>query len=480
MLEQILEILEQPMPSHLTDATRGPYLLRKLAEAAGQSEHREEQLVLIVDGLDEDRGVTVGPDAHSIAALLPFRPSSGLRIVLASRPDPPIPVDVPDNHPLRDPAIARALRKSQWAEVVRSDMQRELKRLLHGTRTEQDLLGLVTAAGGGLSGPDLAELTSLPGYEIEETLHAVVGRTFISRPSPWNATNAPVYVLGHEELQIGATAVLGDSRLQIYRRRLHAWARSYQEQGWPMGTPEYLLRGYFRMLRAIKDIPRLVVYATDLALRDRMLDVTGGDAAALANIADAQAAVVSSPEPNLLAMAQLAIHRTNLLTQNANIPEGLAAVWAIVGYHARADALALAIPDAFSRASTLAAIAKVAAGEGDAERAERILERALAIANGVSNPFWRAEALVTLVEAGAVGDLDRAQSLARLIVDPVSRVRASAILAEAAAGLGDPERTRLLLDEAEDLIPSVINLTSRTRALAALVEAAAGSAIQNG
>ena len=86
-------------------------------------------------------------------------------------------------------------------------MQRELKRLLHGDQAEQDLLGLVTAAGGGLSAGDLAELTGLPLYEIEENLHAVAGRTFTSRASRWQpGTAPPVYVLGHEELQTAATA----------------------------------------------------------------------------------------------------------------------------------------------------------------------------------------------------------------------------------------------------------------------------------
>lgn len=48
---------------------------------------------------------------------------------------------------------------------------RELKRLLTGALTEQDLLGLLTAAGGGLSLQDLAELTGTRGlWEITETL----------------------------------------------------------------------------------------------------------------------------------------------------------------------------------------------------------------------------------------------------------------------------------------------------------------------
>ena len=92
-----------------------------------------QRLVLVVDGLDEDQGVTAGPDAYSVAALLPTRPPAGLRVIVTGRPDPPVPDDVPDDHPLRDPDIVRVLDPSPSASVVRSDMQRELKRLLQGS-----------------------------------------------------------------------------------------------------------------------------------------------------------------------------------------------------------------------------------------------------------------------------------------------------------------------------------------------------------
>ena len=57
-MEQLAELLGQPMPAYLTEATREPHLLRLLAEAA---ENVRRRLVLVVDGLDEDRGVTDRP-----------------------------------------------------------------------------------------------------------------------------------------------------------------------------------------------------------------------------------------------------------------------------------------------------------------------------------------------------------------------------------------------------------------------------------
>ena len=190
--EQLAELLGEPMPA-LTDATRDLYLLDFLCRAAETCAAKGERLVLVVDGLDEDCGVTIGPDAHSIAALLPVRPAAGMRIIVAGRPNPPVPADVSDEHPLHDPIIVRTLDPSPHAQMIKADAERELKRLLHGTPAEQDLLGLVTAAGGGLSGTDLGELTGWPAWQIEEHLHAVSGRTFNRRASQWQSGAVPRY-----------------------------------------------------------------------------------------------------------------------------------------------------------------------------------------------------------------------------------------------------------------------------------------------
>ena len=104
-----------------------------LEQAAEACAARGERLILVVDGLDEDRGVTTGPDARSIAALLPADPPAGMRVVVAGRPDPPIPDDVPGWHRLRDPGIVRPLAPSAYAQDIKTLAQQELRRLLHGT-----------------------------------------------------------------------------------------------------------------------------------------------------------------------------------------------------------------------------------------------------------------------------------------------------------------------------------------------------------
>jgi len=410
VLEQLAEGLRQPMPAFLTPATREAHLKGMLAEMAGKCQSQGERLVLLVDGLDEDRGVTTSPDAYSIAALLPARPVSGLRVIVAGRPDPPIPEDVPDDHPLRDPGIVRVLGRSRWAEAAGADMRRELNRLTRGNRAERDLLGLVTASGGGLSGTDLAELTGGRFVEIEESLRTVAGRTFTTRASRYQpGTAPPVYVLGHEELQIASAASLGEDRLAGYRQQLHSWADSYRDRGWPEGTPEYLLRGYYSLLHAAADIPRIIACAIDEARHQRMLGVTGADTAALAEITQAQDVLFRLPEPELLTMARLAVRRTSITERNASIPATLPALWASLGQPARAEALALAIPGHDRRAQALAALVGAVAARGDLERAESLAE-------AIEVPRLQEDALIVLAVAAArAGDHQRARRIAAAV-----------------------------------------------------------------
>ena len=226
MLEQVA-VTGQDLPPVLPEATREAYLPDLLAEAAVACQEAGQRLVLVVDGLDEDRGVTTGPHATALPACCP-RPA-GRDAGDRGRPrNSPIPDDVADWHPLCDPAIIRLLQDSPYARDVQRLGRQELQRLLHGTAAQKDLLGLLAAARGGLSGPDLEELTGTPLWDIEEILHTVTGRTFTRRVSRWAPGTGPeVYLLGHEELQAAACGYLGQ-RLCGYHDRLHGWAGTYR------------------------------------------------------------------------------------------------------------------------------------------------------------------------------------------------------------------------------------------------------------
>ncbi|GHH13551.1 hypothetical protein GCM10018780_53460 [Streptomyces lanatus] len=368
VLEQLAELAGEDLPAHLTEATREAHLLHLYVAAARACAAHGERLVLLVDGLDEDRGVTTGPDAHSIAALLPARPDAGMRVLVAGRLNPPLPGDVPDDHPLRDPAIVRTLSPSPYARAVRTEAERELKRLIEAGGLEYDLLALVTAAGGGLTAEDLAALTGAVPYDVRDVLRTRAGRTF--------GVRASVYLLGHEELQSQAEEMLGARELDRYRDELHAWAEGWRARGWPADTPEYLLRGYFRMLRGRRDLRRMVGCAGDETRHDRMLEATGGDAAALIEIRTTEDLLVESGTPDLLDVTRLALRREELDSRNDLLTRALPRAWAALGRTRRAEALARSIPDLKERMHTLVVVAGELADHGDPEDAVRLLEEA--------------------------------------------------------------------------------------------------------
>ncbi|MCC3772063.1 hypothetical protein K6I34_005352, partial [Streptomyces sp. UNOC14_S4] len=87
---QLYSLLQEEEPL-TTPYTRDEQVRLAMDRAAELCAERGRRLVLVVDGLDEDRGVTSGPDCHSIAALLPRVPPHGMRVVVAGRPHPPVP-----------------------------------------------------------------------------------------------------------------------------------------------------------------------------------------------------------------------------------------------------------------------------------------------------------------------------------------------------------------------------------------------------
>jgi len=67
------------------------------------------------------------------------------------------------------------------ARDVERRARHELTQLLAGSQLQRDVLGQITAAGGGLTLDDLEELTEQPPYEIEGLLGGLFGRSVGSR-----------------------------------------------------------------------------------------------------------------------------------------------------------------------------------------------------------------------------------------------------------------------------------------------------------
>ncbi|NUQ98437.1 MAG: NACHT domain-containing protein, partial [Streptomyces sp.] len=448
VVEQLAEAAGQPMPDLTAEATPAGVFHRLLKAAAASCSQAGERLVLVVDGLDEDRGVTAGPGEHSIAALLPANPPPGVRVLVSGRPDRPVPRDVPSSHPLRSPDVVRPLAVSAQARVIRDDAERELDHLLDDGGPGHDLVGFVATAGGGLTTGDLAELTVLPERTVVRTLRAVTGRTFQRRREGWSTGD--VYVLAHEELQRAAVENLGAGERARYLVRLHAWADRYRAAGWPQGTPEYLLRGYVRLLHSQGDLARMTGLATDRARLDRMLDVAGGDAVAFAEIALAQGTVCAQDDPDVAAMLALAASRYRLFLRSSRIPASLPSAWAAVGNMERARTLARSIMSWGGLGGVdvraIRPLAEMLAEAGDFDGAETFVRE-----EGLS---WWLDLAPLLAGLVAAGRYDRVEALAVDI--PGWFPDLSAVLADAFVAAGELDRAQRAVRSIDD--PEVLAL----------------------
>jgi len=483
MLEQLAAICLEPQPAAMGGSARRSHMLRLLQAAASRSGAARRRLLVLVDGLDEDSYAGAGDVRSSVAALLPRRLPPHVRVLVASRPAPGVPDDVPGDHPLRVVAPT-PLRPSTHARGVQLAAKFELTRWLSGTEFQLDVLGLITASGGGLSVRDIEELTERPRFEVERLLSGQFGRTISARSVSVDAgsvdaargTEQPAYGLSHETLRVLAEEQFGGG-LADYRARIDRWARGYHSRQWPPETPLYLLRGYPRMLAAAGDAVRLTSLVCDRSRHDRMLDITGGDALAMAEIRSATSAVLDHPELDLLSMVKLAAAREDLAERNARVPAELPAIWMTVGFPERATALAHGIADIRARARAVTLMVPAAASRGD-DWMERCATAAEQVATTIPHPGWRADALAQLAEAIArAGDHDRALRVAEQISQPSTRAAALRRLVPVIAAAGNRDQTRAIVTTAERVLAQVRDPAERAEARARLATAAAAAGL---
>lgn len=443
LLQQLAALLDRQPPTGLTDATRQEVLLALMDDAAEACRRRGDRLVLVLDGLDEDQG------GHSVAWLLPAKPAAGMRVIVSGRDHPPLPEGVlDDDHPLCDAAVVRVLAGSEHATMMRRRAADEIRRLAEGSDLEQLLLGLVTAARGALSRADLAALAACDEAKVRQRLAAVTGRTFAEQPSRYRPDMGPkLYVLAHRDLPAMAEERLGEAPLRRARRRLHAWFDEYRDRRWPVDTPEYLLTGYFDMVSEAGEVDRMVACATDQARQHRMLDVTGGGAAALAEVAATQNAILGQDDPDLLSMTRLALHRKALLERHQGLSERLPLVWARLGNPVRAESLARSIVLPGRRDVALSSLANLAAETGDFGRAK-------ALTAAIAESVWRAESLTFASwcaarrGGGAWATMFAGEAAAAVtaVADEAHRAQVLATLAAVVTQAGDVVRAAGIVD----------------------------------
>ncbi|MEV6303181.1 hypothetical protein AB0M02_27480 [Actinoplanes sp. NPDC051861] len=418
LIDQLSALAGESIPAGLGPGSRDASRRALLTEIADRLHRDGRRLVLVVDGLDEDRGGRPGSGTPSIASLLPRACGDGLRVIVSGRSTWSLPDDVPAGHPLRGPGAVRVLESSPDAVEIAARAGAELQTLLHGSALELDMIGFIATSGGGLRLADLAELTGEPLFRVKALFGGLFRRTVTEL--------AGSLTFAHETLRETAVDYLGTS-LSGFRSRLHAWADTYREASWPDGTPPYLLRGYPLMLADAGDAHRLVALVTDPRRHDRMLALTGGDSAAHDEITLAEDLLLSGERTELAAMCRLNIRRSALDRRNAYLPPLLPAVWARLGAHGRAEAMAIAASR--SDAASLGRLAKLAVEAGDHQRAERLV-----LTTGERNRSPDGLLREIAVAMAAAGDDVRGEALAHRIADPAEQAEALVSVVRAISG----------------------------------------------
>ena len=427
LVEQLTALTGEPDVRGNSPAARDGQRCHLLKQAAMHADAAGRRLLLLIDGLDEDEGVPpIGPS--SIAALLPRRPVKGLRVLVTSRPHPGLPHDVPPDHPLRQfqtdhgsTLRPRRLAPSKLGEQLRVLAKSELiEHLRSDDQLRKDIIGYLAAVGGGLAASELETLTEASFVDLQARLDSTFGRSLRTRvlvdSSPGHA-EPPVYLFAHESLRELADQELG-SDLLTYRERVYAWAESYEQHQWPPDTPQYLGRPYSRLLAATHDLTRLVRLTVQTIRHDRMLADTYSDAPALAEIADTQQLLLDTSEPDLDALAQVAVEGYRLSLRNDAIPPQLPVLWVHLGQPKRAEQLARSITNPDRQAEVLVEVAKVLVTAGQPDRAEQLATAAEQVAYSILDLDRQAEVLTGVGSVMvAVGQLDRAERLARISSD---------------------------------------------------------------
>lgn len=290
--------------------------------------------------------------------------------------------------------------------------------------------------------------TGASPWQVEDDLRNTAGRSFARRPG-----EPPVYLLAHDQLQVLAVEMLGP-RLCSYHERLDGWAITYRERGWPSDTPRYLLQGHAALLAAIGDRQRLLNHVTDVRRHEVAYTVFGHHHASLREIETAQAVLLGDDEPDLTALARLAVHRISLQESGSRIPASLPQLWARSGRVGHAQVLITLISDPVVRTRALMNTAEELHRTGHPERAARMLDTAEAMTSAFNQTFgdWLHRELADA--ATRIGDYDRVRRVVDDLRSAVSKAHVSASAALTALSAANREHAEQWYHDAEEAVTS--------------------------
>ncbi|WP_092778416.1 hypothetical protein [Actinokineospora terrae] len=393
-------------------------------------------LLLVVDGLDEDRNER----GVSIASQLPESFPDGSRVLVTSRNSPDVLASVGERHPLRTSCVSMRLRATEGSIESRDAMLQELRRSLDDSdrdtaRLNRSLLGLLVAADGHLTADDLVGLSPVETdrFEATQTLEQTFGRLV----EPRDEFGERRYVLAHDIIRDQTVATLGDTVQSAHRERVGEWAAGFADKGWPDSTPMYLLNHYSRLLADEGDVDTLL--ALQNPVRHRLQYVrSGGNQLTLRDLGET-VDLVAARGADFTTLLRLALWADHIRHVTANLPPEVPGVWALLGRFDKAEHLARRLGTESDRVRAFAAIATAAADAGQAHYAQSLLEDAELAAAGMVEPDQRMAAFVVVAQAlGATRDTTRArlvldQAMARDELLPRTDLRDEGLVAVAVA-----------------------------------------------
>lgn len=257
--EQLAFLLDEDPPQR-GDAS-GTF--KELWAAATERVQREDRhLLLVVDGLSDDRSQSLG--LPSLTQELP-RHAGGHSHVLVSSRVKWLASDVPFDHPLwnLDPV---KLDRSRLAARVEQRLRHELDQVLERRDALSiELLELLGAAHGPLSIDDLTAIVRMEHPVERRRVERQMATDLSGLIEAQTESGLQRFAFAHPTLRETVETELGASELRTYRDRLHVWAQSLLQPGAPAAAvPRYLLDAYPALLLATAP-ERLEALYRDLA-----------------------------------------------------------------------------------------------------------------------------------------------------------------------------------------------------------------------
>ncbi|MFI9627637.1 hypothetical protein [Streptomyces sp. NPDC052042] len=312
---------------------------RLFGRAAAKSRREKRNLLLVVDGLDDDVAWP-GEAADSIAGLLPTAPPRGMRVLVSLRSCVRPPDDLPSGHPLCDLTYRHVLGPVAGAA---HDRQPPPAPAALGV----PVAGLLAVSGGGLCTADLAGLAGVPVDRLDRLFQGPAGRSLVL-----DDRVAGTYRLAGPQLEREVREELGNSGVAQCTQKLVAWVRSWQDAGWPADTPPFPLAAPPELF---SDTAARTAYVLDPD-RLRRLSVAAGVGVVLDQLSAFEASFADT-SGDLAALVPLAAARDMVRREAREVPEGAPPLMARLGDTARARGLALSAPTPTARAVHLSDMA---------------------------------------------------------------------------------------------------------------------------